>query len=223
MSKLRYELPAVQHVSVTEFRAQTRAGDIFLVVTATPKLRRIITWGQQLMLRRFGYDKATAKQLSRYVHAGIVTNVQLLTGFEALPPSIGNTDIVADYGDGEITLLRATPDLELAELQAIRYDIPDWYGAMYDRLQYAVYPFYMAYGWVPGWWNKRWNDPNKPVCSGLCIRLLQAAKRLTHIKAYEMYPPARMPLIKGLRCVGRYRIHPTYLGKVARPRPWWLG
>jgi hypothetical protein len=206
MYTLAYELPELQRVTVSEFKNLVRTGDTFLTDHFIPKIGRLITWGQKRMLTRFGYSPVIAEALSRYVHAGMVTSVDTLAGFEAVMPVLGDVDIVKDYGDSELMILRPSPALNADEKRAIAHDIQTWRGSKYDAKQYAVYPFYMAYGWVPKWWSRIWDNPDAPVCSGLCVRLYQAARRMTYIDDYEMYPPARMPMIRNMRVIGRYRL-----------------
>lgn len=213
-------LPAVEHVTLDEFKQIVQVGDIFATKIGIPRLGKLITWGQRLMLQRFGYTKATAAELARYTHVGTITDVQALQGFEAVPPVITDVDIMRDYGSGVLMVLRCSPALTQDEQHDVLDARAAWRGIRYDVWQYALYPFYMAYGWVPAWWDKLWNNPEKPVCSGLCIHLCQAAERLTHITDHEMYPPARMAVVKGLHVVGRYQIAPTK--RRTRRKHWWM-
>ena len=226
MPTFKMVLPDLKDWSYSQACAHLLPGDVLLCkFPKGGKVRRLLQWGQEKMLRRFGCDKATAKRLKPYVHTLTVTKVspEKLEGFEAdLQGGIAYIDIPARYPDAEFLVLRPAPELSEAELADLLAAIPTWEGVTYDLAQYLIYPFYMMFGGVPGRWDKIWNDPDKPVCSGLSIRLMQAAGRLDYIKDVEAYPPGRVAMISGLRGMHCFRFKQlTDSNTCPRPRYWW--
>jgi hypothetical protein len=214
-------LPPIEHITEDEFAKRVEPTDVLLATGSVRVLSATLRWGQRLMLQRFGYDGITAKALARYVHAMVVTDPARMQAVDAFPPAVRYTDVAAHWGGIELMHLQLVPPPTTEDIDAVQYAKHDWLGIKYDLKQYLVYPYYMAWGWVPLGWKRFWDDPGKPVCSGLCIRLHQAAGRFTGITDYALYPPARMPTLSGYRVAARFTV-PKRMGTAAIDKPWWL-
>ena len=180
----------------------------------------VVEWGQEKWGKQAGYDADTSKTLAQYTHAAVAIDNQGLC-FETLPPKARYSTIYAAYPDRELLVLRPAPGFTDWERMAIKKAIPRREGTTYGYTDYLVYPFYMAYGWAPGWWRRMWDDPDKPVCSGMAVELYQAAGRLMAYKPVITVPPARLPILDGLSVVARIRVI-TPPNAPITPIPWWL-
>jgi hypothetical protein len=214
-------IPPLEKITEEEFGRRVCATDVLLVVGSTPILSQLLRWGQRLMLRRLGYDVFTSKMLPRYVHAMTVVDPKTLRVIDAVPPVVRYTNVSDDWGGLELMHLKLNPTPSTKEVEQVLGAAPNWIGVQYDIKQYFLYPYYMAWGWAPINLQKFWDDPDKPVCSGLCIRLHQAADRFQEITNYPAYPPARMPTIPGYKVVARFIVQKSLRAQTV-VKPLWL-
>jgi hypothetical protein len=214
-------LPEYKVLQPYELRELLEVGDILLPAAGIKIIRTILETGQYRILRKFGTPHKVARYLSKFVHAMTVCSEDLEV-FEIFPAGADTVSLPEEYTGVDCLVLRVKDKLSDAELDGLLTAINSYKGASYDYQQYLIYPFYMLFGSVPGFIEKHLDDPDRPVCSGLCIRLLQAAGRLLDITDYVSYPPARMPLIDELDIKFRFKLSKSAKTKKFSRRPWWV-
>lgn len=218
-------LPPVQTVSADQARKLLHPGDSLLFKLPTSFAGKFIYPGQSMMLRQFGYDAQTTKTLAHFVHAAMLLKSGGLA-IEATWPKVRYVDVIEHYAGVDILVLRPRP-LTGSEVFRLEAMAQDWCGVTYDWREYLIYPFYMAWGWSPRWWARLWDKPDKPVCSGLCVRLYRECMEIMYdvpVQEQRAWPPARLPLHPDLAMAYQLRITPESTPSAAQLRryPWWL-
>ena len=214
-----------EDILLSNFKLKLEENDVCLVKKHKAWSGKLIAWAQDKMLRKWNYSEEEVNAAKVFIHAFLIYRKEktFVNCIEANPPKVRKFSVDL-YAESEILLLRPKTPISVIDRKMGSIEADKMENISYDIFEYLVYPFYMSIGDSPLFWDKLWDSKEKPVCSGLVVKIYNAMGRLLGYKEnIKKVVPAKLALIEELEIVGRYKIindsrEPIQFDK----KPFWL-
>lgn len=194
------------NITIGDLRKLTKDLDVVLVRRRKHWTGKLIAWAQRKMLKEFGHSDEEIEKARVFIHCFLVYMSDIGQCVETNPPKARKFDI-SDYFGNELLVLRHKVPLDHVDKAKGRVECDDMKNTSYDLGEYMIYPFYMIKGKAPMFWEKLWDNTDKPVCSGFVTRAYNAMGRmLSYRKDIKKVIPAKLALIDEFEIVGRYEL-----------------